>query len=150
MRCAFLETVSPEGLNRVGSDEWEEFELAVDSGASETVVPEDLILSAETVDGVASRRGVQYEVANGVKLPNLGEKKFIGTTSEGIQRKLTAQVCNVNKGLLSVMKVVKAGHRVVFDADGSYIQDKRSGEYMQLTEKNGLYMLRMWTKGQGF
>ena len=132
------------------SGEWEEFELAVDSGASETVVPEDMINSAEIRDGAASRRGVQYEVANGVKLPNLGEKRFIGTTAEGIQRKLTAQVCNVNKGLLSVMKVVKAGNRVIFDSNGSYIQDKKTGECMTLTEKNGLYMLRMWTKGSSF
>ena len=114
------------------------------------MVPEDMIVTADTVDGVASRRGVQCEVANGVKLPNIGEKRFLGTTAEGIQRKLTAQVCNVNKGLLSVMKVVKAGNKVVFDADGSYIQDKKTGEYMTLTEKNGLYMLRMWTKGSSF
>ena len=35
-------------------------ELAVDAGASETVVPADLILSAEVLDGPANRRGVQY------------------------------------------------------------------------------------------
>ena len=109
-----------------------------------------MICSAEIQDGPASRRGVQYEVANGVKLPNLGEKRFIGTTREGIQRKLAAQVCNVNKGLLSVMKVVRAGNTVVFDSDGSYIQDKKTGEYMNLVERIGLYMLRMWTKGSSF
>ena len=60
--------------------------------------------------------------------------------------KLIAQVCEVNKGLLSVSKIAKSGHRVVFDADGSYIEDKRTGESMMLTEKNGMYMLKLWTK----
>ena len=51
----------------------------------------------------ASRRGVQYEVANGVRVPNFGETKFQG---------ITTQVCEVNKGLLSVRKVVEGIVRV--------------------------------------
>ena len=39
---------------------------------------------------------------------------------------------------------------MVFDADVSYILDKQTGEHMNLSEKSGLYMLRMWTKGPGF
>ena len=122
----------------------------MDSGASETVVSEDMILSAEVREGPASRRGVEYEVANGVRIPNIGEKKFVGTTEEGISRRLSAQVCEVNKGLLSVSKVARGGSRVVFDSDGSYIEDKASGERMYLIERNGMYMLRMWTKRADF
>ena len=33
-------TIEPEGIRSVAEGEWEEFELAVDSGASETVVSE--------------------------------------------------------------------------------------------------------------
>ena len=76
----------------------------VDSGASETVVGEDMIQPVETREGRASKNGVCYEVANGVRIPNLGEKIFIGTSGEGISRQITAQVCEVNKGLLSVAK----------------------------------------------
>ena len=118
-------TVEPEGFNSIEtSGEWECLDLAVDSGATETVVKEEM-LTAETTEGAASRRGVQYEVANGVLIPNLGEKKFQGVSEENITRGLTAQVADVNKALLSVRKVVKAGNRVVFDDDeGSYIEDK--------------------------
>ena len=35
-----------------------------------------------------------------------------------------AQVCDVNRGLLSVKKVAMSGSVVVFDEDGSYIHDK--------------------------
>ena len=121
----------------------------MDSGASETVVSADMILSAEVREGPASRRGVEYEVANGVRIPNEGEKKFIGVSEEGISRSLTAQVCDVNKGLLSVSKVVKAGNGVVFDDEGSYIEDKHTLERMHLIDRGGMFMLRMWTR-KGF
>ena len=65
-------------------------------------------------------------------------------------RNLTAQVCEVNKALLSVKRVVQAGNKVVFDADVSYIEDKSTGEKMLLREENGMYMLRMWVKTAGF
>jgi hypothetical protein len=109
-----------------------------------------MLSSVEVKEGEASRRGVQYEVANGVRIPNLGEKKFKGHTEEGMVRNLTAQVCEVNKALLSVRKVVQAGNKVVFDIDGSYIEDKNTGQKMWLKEENGMYMLRMWVKNGGF
>ena len=92
------------------------------------MVNEDMVISAITHEGTASKRGVEYEVANGVRIPNLGEKKFVGVSNEGISRKLTAQVCEVNKGLLSVSKMTNGGSRVVFDSDGSYIEDKNTRE----------------------
>ena len=86
----------------------------MDSGASERVVSEDMISSAEIKQGLASKRGVQYEVANGVRIPNLGEKRFVATSEEGIRRQITAQVCEVNKGLLSVRRMAQADNTVVF------------------------------------
>ena len=41
----------PEGINYVRSDGWEEIELAVDSGASETVIGPDMSESADLVEG---------------------------------------------------------------------------------------------------
>ena len=67
-------------------------DMMVDSGATETVVNEDMLPDVETRECAASRRGVEYEVANGEKIPNLGEKKFRGTTREGKARNITAQV----------------------------------------------------------
>ena len=128
-------------------DGWELVDLNVDSGASETVIGEDMLLAIPTVQGDASRRGVEYEVANGVRIPNLGEKKFQATTNQGATRRITAQVCEVNKALLSVKKVVAAGNRVVFDESDSYIEDKQTGERMPFTCKNGMYLLQVWVRG---
>ena len=144
-----LVEVTREGVRSVEEQEWEEVDLAVDSGATETVINEDMLQSVDIQEGDALRRGVQYEVASGELIPNLGEKKFVGTSDEGAVRNLTAQVCDVNKALLSVKKTVQAGNPVVFDPAGSYIEDIASGEKLSLKERGGMYMLKLWVK-RGF
>ena len=114
------------------------------------MVNEDMLPEVELKEGAASRRGVEYEVANGEKIPNLGEKKFRGVTVEGKSRNITAQVCDVNKALLSVKKVMSAGNKVVFDSAGSYIEDKSSGEKMWMTEEKGMFLLKLWVPRTGF
>ena len=145
-----LKTIEPEGLCAIGEGEWECLEMAVDSGATETVISEDMVSAVKLREGPASKRGVLYETANGETIPNLGEKQFVAESEEGMKKRITAQVADVNKGLLSVKKIVAAGNRVVFD-ENSYIEDKGTGEKMWLTEAQGMYMLKMWVKsGQPF
>ena len=141
----------PSGLNEVEevAPEWEEIEMAVDSGASESVVNEEQLSGAETVEGTA-KKGVQYEVADGTLIPNLGERKYIAVSDTGVARHMKSQVCEVNKALLSVHRCVQAGNKVVFAASGSYIEDEASGEVMPLREQGGMYMLKLWVKSQGF
>lgn len=79
--------------------------------------------------------GVQYELANGVRIPKIGETKFDGFSE-------ATQVCDVNEGLLGMRRVVDAGHRVVSDNEGSYIEDEVTGERMRLKDEGGMYMLR--------
>ena len=150
-RIGILKTIEPEGFNVIQDrGEWEELELAVDSGATETVVNENMVATVEVKDGAASRRGVQYEVANGTKIPNLGEKTFTAVSDEGSKRRITAQVCDVNKALLSVKRMTDAGNRVVFDSEGSYVEDKQTRERMWLKEEGGMYVLKVWVPRGGF
>ena len=79
-------------------------------------------------------------------MPNLGEKRFEAVTGENVNRKIKAQVCSVQQGLLSVKKMVDTGHKVVFASEGSYIEDRRTFERMHLKEKNGMFFLKLWTK----
>ena len=79
-----IRTIEPETVNSVTTkNKWEVVDLTVDSGASESVISEDMIPNIPIKQEDASRRGVQYEVANGVRIPNLGEKKFQGYSEEG-------------------------------------------------------------------
>ena len=134
------------GIRNLDEQVWEEIELAVDSGATETVVNEDMLTSVETTEGDAYKRGVEYEVASGQTIPNMGEKRFIAVSESGGVRAMTAQVCDVNKPLLSVRKVVQAGNRVIFEPKGGYIEDVESGERLNMKLQGGMYVLKMWAR----
>ena len=107
------------------------------------VIGEDMVKSAEAIN---PRPDIKYEVADGTHICNLGEKAFGACTDDGTLLKLRAQVTEVNKALLSVHKVISAGNKVVFDEDGSYIEDKVTQEKMWIREDRGMYMLRMWVR----
>ena len=140
----------PEGIGAVKEEgDWEELELTVDSGVTDTVIQPKALPSVEVTEGPAFKRGVEYEMANGEYSPNLGEKKFRGVTEEGSLRGVTAQVVDVSQNLLSVYRCVKAGNRVVFDSEGSYVENKTSGEVNWLTENGNLWTLKLWVK-KGF
>ena len=143
--------IEPEGCNSLGnSEDWVKVEFAVDSGATETVMSETMLENVETKEGAASRRGVLYEVANGVRIPNEGEKRFVAYTNEHSDGKeVVAQICNVNKALLSVRRMVAAGNMVVFSPEENYILSLETGERMELAEKEGMYMVEMWVNGKG-
>ena len=53
----------------------------------------------ETLEGKAKKMGIQYEVADGTLIPNLGEKKYIAASDTGVARHMKSQVCEVNRAL---------------------------------------------------
>ena len=83
-------------------------------------------------------------------MPNLGEKEFIGMTDDGVTGRLTAQVADVNQGLLSLRKMMRSGYRIVFDEDGSHIIDKQSGDTMSMRDDGSMFLLKLWCKKEGF
>lgn len=145
MRLNVLGVIEPlgvKGLEEAG--EWEELEMAVDSGAGETVIEEDALGSVAVVEGEALRKGVKYEVADGTLIDNMGEKRFVAIIAEGHKKKLVAQVCGVNKSLLSVKKVTAAGNTVVFKKGYGWIEDDSTGEKIWMEEREGMYMVKLW------
>ena len=75
---------------------------------------EDELPEVQTKESWGSRRGQSYEIANGDEIDNKGEKTIIGETVEGYACSVAAQVCDVNRDLLSVSKVVDGNNAVVF------------------------------------
>ena len=120
---------------------WEEVDMIVDSGASGTVVGADMVKAVEASN---VQHDVSYKLADGSRVPHMGEKAFTAYTDQGHLRNMVASVTEVDDALLSVSKVVKAGNRVVFDQSGSYIEHTVSGDITPLVEIGGLYKLKMW------
>ena len=116
-------------------------EMAVDSGASVTVIGRDMVKAVQAKGAIPD---VKYEVADGSYIEHLGEKNFVALTDAGLEHHMTAQVTDVNKALLSVSKLVSKGCKVVFDEDSSYIENKSSGDWVPLEQRHGMYVLRMW------
>ena len=112
------------------------------------MLEKNVLKGVPTVQGDPYKKGVKYEVASGQLIANLGQKTFAGENEGGLKRSFTGQVADVNKSLLSVRRCLQAGNRVVFDAKGSYVEDTTSGERMNLQEKDGMYMLKLWVKTQ--
>ena len=140
-----LKTVYPESVNAISSDgQWEEIEVAVDSGATESVTNENTPSNIMTKDG--SKKGIEYEVADGHRIPNEGEKRFHAVTEEGVVKLMTLQVADVNQTLLSVSRTNEAGNKVVFDGDASYIENKLTGQKTWLRKKNGMFTIKLWVQ----
>ena len=56
---------------------------------------------------------------------------------------MTEQICAVNKTVMSVSKIASKGNRVVFDDEGSYIEDKTTGETTWMQQLGGVYHIKM-------
>ena len=61
---------------------------------------------------------------------------------------MLAQVCALDETLLSVSKLTKRGNRVVFDDDGSYVENKTTGQRTWTAEDGAMHTLKMWVSKQ--
>ena len=125
---------------------WEKIKATIDSGAVDTVGPRNAAQSVPVKEGKGSREGVVYRAANGTIIRNEGEKKIKGRTKEGKPISMVMQVADVKKVLVSVGKITGANNKVVFDDEGSYIEDKATGEKTVIRKENGVYNLEMWVE----
>ena len=148
-KLGILKPKMKESLNKVGANAWKKLRFCLDSGAGEIVMAEDDLPEVETQESWGSKHGQSYEVANGNEIENEGEKRFIahmltveGTDSGG--KGVTAQVCAVHRPLMSVKKICRNNQRVVFDDEGSYIENKTTGERLKVLEEDGEYVLDIW------
>ena len=123
--------------------QWRRVALAVDSGSCETVA-DPCQIPCQVKETDASRRGACFASATGEPIPNMGEMTMPMLTREGSYRSMKVQAAPVTKPLASVLRIVQAGHMVVFDNAGSYIVNKKSGEINMLREEDGNYMLDVW------
>ena len=122
------------------TEEWEEIEFMVDSGAGATVIgPEH----AKAVKASEPDPDANYKLADGSVIPNEGRKTFKALTEEWDLRSIRAAVTKVDTPLLSVSSCVLAGATVVFSPSGSYIETP-DGKRQPLTASKGVYNLKLW------
>ena len=78
-KLQLFKVMDTEPVCKVTESGFEETELAVDSGATETAVGETMLASISTKSG---KKGVRYETATGDTVDNLGQKEFVAVTDD--------------------------------------------------------------------
>ena len=96
-----------------------------------------------------SRRGQVYHSASGDRLPNRGQKELDVVTEEGDKFRMTYQIADITKPLLSVGAATDAGdgrNYVVFHRTGGWIAKPELGTRTHFSRKDGVYMLQTWLR----
>ena len=129
--------------------EWETVTFTVDSGVSDTVVPPSVVKNSPLLS--SNKVGIEYEVANGGVLVNLGEKRCEMRTSEGSQNSMfmSFQVVEVHKPLLAVSKLIEFGHTVTMNMADPHIL-LSTGEKVPMRCSGGTYEVDVWIRNPGF
>ena len=98
-------------LGAVGvGEEWFEVELTADSGVCDTLIPRKTAESIPILRSLASERCMQYEIANGQWIPNLGERRSSVWTENATEvKRMNMQAADVHKGLLSLSHCAEMG-----------------------------------------
>ena len=134
-----------------GASEWVEIELTADSGACDTVIPRTTAESIPIMPSLASLRGLEYEVANGGTIPNLGERRcLVWTEGSSEVKRMNMQVADVHKGLLSLSRCADLGFEGRFGRRAGALICEKTGEVIPLVRKGNLYVLKVWVKAAPF
>ena len=145
-----LSTIQPKnnGISVVQPpDQWVEIEVTVDSGACVTVMPRKCCEGISILQTALSRAGVEYEVANGAGLKNLGERQCeVMTAGSDVPKRIVFQVADVHKPLLSITACADMGFDCYLGSKGGMLYDTVTHETIPLDRKGTLYTMKMWVR----
>ena len=139
---SIFQQVKKPGISTVNSpQEWTEIEITVDSGACVTVMPRTLCEGISILQNRLSREGVEYEVANGAHIPNLGERRCqMMTVGFSTCKSIVFQVADVHKPLLYISGCADMGFDCYLCDKGGQLVDKQTGEQIPLERRENLYI----------
>ena len=118
--------------------------MGMDSGAAATVCQKSFAPGIPIKETEASRKGKYYLAANDTKIGIHGRKRVEGMTGDWNHFKFDAEVADVKRLLASVCKICEAGNRVVFEANGGYIQNLATGKTTRMEATGRGYRLKVW------
>ena len=145
-KTAVAPNASP-ALSQLGEYKgWKEIEITIDSGACDTVMPLSSCADVPVLDSERSRNHMEYEVANGQTIANEGERHCLMIKGAKWAKKVTFQVADVHKVLLSVSRVADAGYDCLLGQTGGQLVDNLTGDVSPIERKGNLYVMRGWVR----
>jgi hypothetical protein len=145
---SLLQQVTRSGISAVQRpDEWVMIDVTVDSGACVTVMPAGLCQGITIIENDLCKSGVEYEVANGESIANLGERRCeVMTIGSMIPKRIVFQIADVHKPLLSITACSDMGYDCYLGKEGGSLRDRATGEVIPLERRGSLYTLKMWVR----
>ena len=90
---------------------------------------------------------MEYEVANGASIPNEGERRcLMMTKGASLPKRITFQVADVHKTLLSITRAADVGYECHLNAKGGYLWDTFTGESIPIAREGNLYTMKAWVR----
>ena len=145
---SLLQQVTRSGISTVQRpDEWAMIDVAVDPGACVTVMPSALCPGITIVENDLCKNGVEYEVANGESIANLGERRCeVMTIGSMIPESIVVQIADVHKALPSITVCSDIGYDCYLSKEGGSLRDRLTGEVILLGRRGSLYTFKMWVR----
>ena len=113
-------------------------EVAVDSGAEESVWPAKMLQEIPTVKGEGGRK--KFLVANGQEMGHYGQKKIKFGGETGSVKTMSFEVTDDTKPLVAVRRIMEKGNEVHFGKE-CYIRNVHTGERIPMRRKGGSYVI---------
>ena len=117
-------------------------EGVLDSGAEESVSPPHYFPGPVTPSAMSRANG-SYRVADGHRVPNIGQQEVHFRTDENHPAGLVFQTFEIERPLISASQLAAAGNRVVFSKRGGVIINETNGKQTALHKRSCIYVLRM-------
>ena len=126
-------------------DYWQDvdIEMTLDSGCCNHVLDVEDAPGYTVQESPGSRRGQNFIVGNGDRIPNEGQVRLNmesknGEASIGVES--VFQVAEVSRPLMSVSKICKNGFKCVFDENEARVVDTDGKTQCVFKRKGGLYI----------
>ena len=125
-------------------NDWTRIRAVPDSGAIDSVAPNDMANGYQVVTGPGSRRGQKYVSASVDEIANEGEQRLPLVSNNGVVTEKRWQLAAATRPLQSVGETCDAGNRVVFGRGGGILQSLHTGEVTPFIREKGVYLMDMW------
>ena len=90
---------------------------------------------------------MEYEVANGETVLNLGARKCLLMSENASEMKrITFQCADIHKPLLSVSRISDLGYDCTLTDKGGELKDRNTGESIPLHRRGNIYVMRVWVR----
>ena len=110
-------------------------------------MPSALCPGINIVENDLCKNGVEYEVANGESIANLGERRCeVMTIGSMIPKRIVLHIADVHKPLLSITACSDMGYDCYLSKKGGSLRDRLTGEVIPFERRGSLYTLKMWVR----